>query len=458
MVIMNYPVWVVPYLGGSWAIGIMAIIHVFVSHFAVGGGVFLAFTEWMAYKHQDERIYDYLKKHTFFFLMLTSVVGAVTGPGIWWAISLASPNGTQLLIQNFTWFWALEYLCFAAEIPTIFVYYYSWDRINRKQHLKLAFFYFGISLFTLFFINGIITFMLTPGDWVRTHNIWDGFFNPTYWPSNLLRMVIMFGLAGMYALITSARIKDEAFRVKMLRYSAKWLLPVFFLGPLIGFWYFSQIPQAAIDTIFTGIHASGVGNFSILARAAYLAMFLSGTILLFAFVGPYLNPKGFSFKSALLFLLCGLMVTGISEWTREMLRKPYVIYNYMYSNGIRKDQVETINRSGFFESAAWARASIPTVPEKPTMGSIAGKGEIIFRYQCMSCHTQTGYRSMTRLLGERDREAIRSFLQMLREPDSKKNPYAGIMPPLVGKEKDVDDLADYLTTINHNKKNVGVSK
>ncbi|HEY9686253.1 MAG TPA: cytochrome ubiquinol oxidase subunit I [Coleofasciculaceae cyanobacterium] len=452
---MNYPVWVVPYLGGSWVIGIMAIIHIFVSHFAVGGGIFIAFTEQLAYSRQDDRIYDYLKRHSLFFLLVTTVIGAVTGPGIWWVIALVSPPGTAFLIQNFTWFWSLEYLAFAAEITTFFVYYYTWNRISKEQHLQLAWLYFGISVSTLIIINGIITFMLTPGNWLTSHNIFEGFFNPTYWPSVLLRLLIMFGLAGMYALITSSRIRDdEAFRTYMLRYSAKWLLPIFFLGPLAGLWYFSNIPQAAIDTIFTGIHASGVGNFSVLARAVYLAMILSGAVIIFAFVGPYLNPKGFSFKAALIFLFFGLMVTGISEWSREMLRKPYVIYGYMYSNGILRDQIENINRIGFLRASKWALASTPTIPEPATMPSATGQGELIFRYQCMSCHTQTGYRSMKRLLLDRDRDAILALLDILHETDPKKNPYIGIMPPLAGTREEMSALADYLATINHPQKRI----
>jgi cytochrome d ubiquinol oxidase subunit I len=452
---MNYPVWVVPYLGGSWVIGIMAIIHIFVSHFAVGGGIFIAFTEQLAYNRQDHRIYDYLKRHSLFFLLVTTVIGAVTGPGIWWVIALVSPPGTAFLIQNFTWFWSLEYLAFAAEITTFFVYYYTWNRISKEQHLKLAWYYFGISVSTLLIINGIITFMLTPGNWLTSQNIFEGFFNPTYWPSVLLRLLIMFGLAGMYALITSSRIRDdEEFRTYMLRYSAKWLLPIFFLGPLAGLWYFSNIPQAAIDTIFTGIHASGAGNFSVLARAVYLAMILSGAVIIFAFVGPYLNPKGFSFKAALIFLFFGLMVTGISEWSREMLRKPYVIYGYMYSNGILREQVENINRTGFLRASKWALASAPTVPEPATMPPATGQGELIFRYQCMSCHTQTGYRSMKRLLLDRDRDAILALLEILHETDPKKNPYIGIMPPLAGTREEMNALADYLVTINHPRKRI----
>jgi cytochrome bd ubiquinol oxidase subunit I len=446
---VNYPFWVVPFIGGGWVIGIIAIIHVFVSHFAVGGGAFLAVTELMAYKRNDEGIYAYLKKHTLFFLLVTTVLGVIFGPGIWWSISLVSPNATQTLIQEYTLLWGFEYVVFGTELATFYVYYSTWDKIPRRLHLQLAWIYLFISILTLVTINGMLTFMLTPGKWIESHNWIDGYFNPTYWPSNLLRIMIMCGIAGMYALITSSRIKDEPLREYMLKYSAKWLLPVFFLGPIMGYWYFSEIPQASINTIFTGIHNSGVGNFSVLARALYLSLILSGTILIFAFVGPYLNPKGFSFKAAVLFLVFGLLVTGVSEWTRELLRKPYVVYGYMYSNGIRRDQLTKINTEGFFPAAKWADATLAPV------NAPLRRGELMYRFQCMSCHATVGYRGMDNLLGERDLDSIKSFLTILRETDPKKNPYHGIMPPLVGHEDEFDDLALYLNTLKRPSQTVG---
>lgn len=41
---MNYPVWDVAF-GAGLLIAVVAILHVFVSHFAVGGGLFLVVTE-----------------------------------------------------------------------------------------------------------------------------------------------------------------------------------------------------------------------------------------------------------------------------------------------------------------------------------------------------------------------------------------------------------------------------
>lgn len=436
---MNYPLWEVPNLGGSWVIGIIAIVHIYVSHFAVGGGAWLAVVEHLAYKKNDERLYEYLRSHSKFFVLVTTVFGAVTGVGIWFSISLVNPDGTAALIQIFTLGWAEEYLFFVAELATAFAYYYTWNTLSKEKHLRLAKLYFAFSVFTLVIINGIITFQLTPGGWLESKNWLHGFFNETYWPSLFIRLLIMFAIAGMYGLVTATRIKDEHLRTYMVRFCARWLMPVFFLGPIIGFWYLSNIPQASVSTIFEGIQSSGIGNFSILARALYLCLILSGTVLIFAYVGPYLNPRGFTFRIALMFMVCGLMVTGSAEWMREMLRKPYVIYNYMYSNGIRKTEVPELQKKNFFNATRWHTASADPVAQ----------GKTVFKYQCMSCHTESGYRSMKKLLGERDKEAIVSFLELMKETDPKKNPYSGLMPPFVGDQEDMDKLATYLASINN---------
>lgn len=442
---MNYPIWIVPFLGGGWVIGIIAIIHIFLSHFAVGGGAFLALTEQLAYKRNDEAVYDYLKKHSLFFLLLTSVSGALTGVGIWWAISLVSPDGTATLIQNFTLGWAVEYLFFVGELATAFAYYYTWDKLSKEQHLLLARIYFVLSVFTLVVINGILTFMLTPGDWIKSHYWLVGFFNQTYLPSLVMRLLIMFALAGMYALATSSQVKNEETRTYLVRFCAKWLLPIFFLGPIVGFWYLKNVPQAAIDTIFTGVQSSGIGNFSILARALYLSMILSGTVVIFAYVGPYLNPRGLTTRIAILFMLCGLAVTGTTEWMRELLRKPYIVYGYIYSNGIRKESIDDLNKSGFLAASKWAKLGLAD------SSSDVQKGEKMFRYQCMGCHTEGGYRAMKKLIGDRDKDAIVGFLNTIHNTEKEKNPYLGTMPPLAGSDDEIKQLAAYLDTLNPNK-------
>lgn len=435
---MNYPLWEVPFLGGAGVIGIIAAIHVFISHFAVGGGIFFALTEQWAFKTGDNRIYDYLKRHSLFFLIVTTVFGVVTGVGIWWAISLCSPNGMHTLIQTYTLAWAIEYLFFLTEIATFFVYYYSWGKISRQTHLRLAQAYAGLSIFTLLVISGILTFMLTPGDWLTSRNWVDGFFNVAYLPATALRLVAMFALAGLYALVTASRLRDEAFRVTMLRYAAKWFLPVFLLGPILAAWCVLIVPHAPLEVIAKGLSTAAGGTFSLMARAMVLSVFLSGALLLMVFVGPWLNARYFSRRAAIALMVVGLLAVSMAEWTREMMRKPYVVYDYMYVNGIRKDEVSPINRDGVVAHSRWIARDL--------QGEALGAE--LFRAQCMSCHNKQGYRGMDRLLGDRDVAAIRGLLQVMRETDPAKSPYVNIMPPLVGTDAEVDALAAYLGTIN----------
>ena len=48
------------------------------------------------------------------------------------------------------------------------VYYYGWDRLDARTHLAVGWVYFASAWASLAVIAGILAFMLTSGDWVRT--------------------------------------------------------------------------------------------------------------------------------------------------------------------------------------------------------------------------------------------------------------------------------------------------
>ena len=60
---MNYPVWFLPNIGGGLLIAIIAVLHVVISHLAVGGGLFLVLTERKAVLTKDSALLEYVKKH-----------------------------------------------------------------------------------------------------------------------------------------------------------------------------------------------------------------------------------------------------------------------------------------------------------------------------------------------------------------------------------------------------------
>jgi cytochrome d ubiquinol oxidase subunit I len=133
---MNYPFWDIPYLGSGWVIGIIAIFHVMISQFAVGGGFYLPLAERKAQRMTDPETraawLAQLVGYSKFFLILTGVFGTISGVGIWFAIGLTHPEATSTLIHNFVFGWAMEWVFFLVELTTAAVYYYTWNRIDAK--------------------------------------------------------------------------------------------------------------------------------------------------------------------------------------------------------------------------------------------------------------------------------------------------------------------------------------
>lgn len=160
---MNYPVWYLPLIGGPMIIAFVAIVHVVVSHFAVGGGLWLVLTEKKGYRENKDYIVDYVKKHAKFFLLLTMVFSALTGVGIWFTIALIHPDATSHLIHTFVFGWAIEWVLFVIEIVAAFLYFYNFGKISKKLHLLIGWIYFIAAWGSLLVINAILTFMLTPG-------------------------------------------------------------------------------------------------------------------------------------------------------------------------------------------------------------------------------------------------------------------------------------------------------
>ena len=446
---MNYPFWDIPYLGSGWVIGIIAIFHVMISQFAVGGGLYLPLAERKAMREGRTDWHEQLVSYSKFFLILTGVFGTVSGVGIWFAIGLTQPEATSTLIHNFVFGWAIEWVFFMVELITAAVYYYTWNRIDAKLHLTVGWVYSAASVATLVIINGILTFMLTPGDtWLgvagtgqEASKFWNAFFNPTYWPSLFLRACVCCSLAGIWALISASRIdgdKQPALKSSMVKWSVKWLVPSVVAMPFLMIWYYMMVPASQQALLTLGIDTINAGTFSAVTRMALIIIMTSATIVGVAYYLAYRNPVEFNLSHAMAILLLALMATGAGEYSREMLRKPFVIGRWMYSNGVRVPYASRIDREGYLAHSMWTWNGSGN-----GSGSSYSRGEAIFRGECGSCHTLDGYRPLRQLLSGRDRASIANFITMLHEHKAD-SPYSRFMPPMVGTQQDVNDLTDYL--------------
>ena len=373
---MNYPVWELYYSGGGLLIALMAVIHVYVAHFAVGGGFFLVLTEMKGIREKSSAILEYTQKHSKFFLLLTMVFSSVTGVGIWFTISLLSPSATSVLVHTFVFAFATEWVFFTLEIVAIFLYFYTFNKINTKAHITLGWLYAIFALISLIIINGIIGFMLTPGGWLETHDFWDAFFNPSFWSSMFFRITIALVLAGIFGFTTAVFIKDVTIKEKMVRYCAKWLLFPYIFMIFFGYWYFSSIGDVQQTMILYG-SPELASIIKILAMVLPI-LFVSGLLMAIRLPGSVKKYMAF------IILFIGLIYMGSFEWIREAGRRPYLIFNYMYSNSIKVQDEDKINKQGLLNTAKWVKH------KKINDDNILEVGKEIFKLQCICCHSVGG--------------------------------------------------------------------
>ena len=412
---MDYPFWDVG-IGYGIMMASIAVVHVFISQFAIGGGLYLVVSEMWARKRGDEPMLRFLETLTKFFVLVTVVAGVVTGVGIWFIIGLLNPAATEVLIRNFVWGWAIEWTFFAIEITAALVYYYGWKRMNARDHIVVGWIYFVSAWMSLFVINGIITFMLTPGEWIRTGSVWDGFFNPTFWPSLVMRTGLCIMLAGLYAIVVASRQKPLAMKTRTTRYSAAWGLGGLALTVASFLWYYRAIP-AGIIARSESMFWPGTAVSMFYQGAALIAALL----LVFGLIGASRNQVAI----AVAMLVVGLGWFGAFEWFRESVRKPYVIEGYMYAHGVELAKDDLYLQDGWLAHMKFRTGD---------------DGADLFRRACGSCHTiDRGYREIGPAFAGTDAAFTAGSLRGLHRMKVE-------MPRFSGSQSEVEALAGYINS------------
>ncbi len=497
---MNYPIWEVAF-GGGVLMAIVAIAHVIVSHFAIGGGLVIAVTETLAVRRGDRDLRELARRSSLVLILVSTVFGAISGVGIWVVAGLISPGAISALIHTYVWGWAIEWVFFILEIVAALVYYTTWDRISKGAHLLVGWLYFVAAYLSLVIINGIITFMLTPGRWLETHAFWDGFFNPTYWPALLLRTGICAMMATAFLLLATQR-ADGAARPRLVRYLGWWLVG----GALVSYagfrWWEASLPDSVL-ALFRGADPvmAALASTRSLTLWALAAALLLGAVVLVAL------PNLGRWTAAVAVMVAAFLFFGSYERLREGVRKPFLIHSHLFSNGLLVSDIEEINQRGMARTSGWVAAASDAGPEAvgreifkaqcagchtldgyqairpllPTLAGMltvaaddpAGAGELAFEQRCASCHRDVVYAEMKEMLPSADeilgdpefiRELnagmIHSTLARIREMgafymaadpsrlfDTQQTGYPQ-MPPLVGTDDDLQALAAYLVTLD----------
>ncbi len=443
---VDYPIWNLA-MGGGVLIGIVAITHVIVSHFAVGGGFAIAVIETLAVRRGNPAWRALAKRGSLMLILVSTVFGAISGVGIWVTIGLVQPAATSALIHNYVWGWAAEWGFFILEVVTALLYYATWDKVRPRTHLVIIWLYAFAAYMSLVIIQGILSFMLTPGRWLETHSFWDGIFNPSYLPGIVLRTGICLFLAGAYLTLAALRERDRLARAPMIRLLG-WFQVAGILLAYGGYRWWEHVLPESVRAIFLG----GKALLPALAATRHLALWALAAYLLVALFAA-LAPRSHLWPTAVAAMLAACVFFGAYERLREGARKPFVIRDFMFSNGILVSDIGKLDEHGVLATAVWAA--------RGSAASQEAMGRAVFRAECAACHTIDGYLSIRKLVAPVDADMLNGILGTLREEGKE---YAGgtythqghvstdkldypLMPPLVGTAAEQEALAVYLLTL-----------
>jgi mono/diheme cytochrome c family protein len=444
----DYPIFDMPLFGHRLIFAFDAIVHVFISHgAAVGGSIVLALAQYVAIKNNDRKFDELAYKILFTFFVLATAVGALTGIGIWVHVNIINPAAIGALLRVFFWKWFVEWIVFNIEMIFLLWWFLTWKKYplgtpGKTFHFKLGATYAISSWFTMAIITAILGFMMTPGQWLSSEfpakpDYLASLFNPSWIPSLGFRTFFSTAWAAAAAMFLTWFFTrdDEETRGKAMRFFGNilWVSVPLFLA--FGYWYYLQFPQAAKDLFSIGAATRAFANNPAVVWG------LTGGLAAFVLIGGvsiYLNPKRAPLAVAFLLVIGCMGLIAEFERVREFVRKPFIIYGYMYANGVRVMDVPVLNRDGFLKRAAFVPDALKTITPENKIAA----GEALYQMQCRYCHTINGVNAIKARIKGWDEKTIYHRLGTL---NSAATPF---MPPFTGTDEERKALAAFLATLN----------
>lgn len=406
-------------------IGGLGILHVFVAQFAIGGGMLMCYFQHLASTGRCPPARRFLDGYFKAIVLISFVVGALTGVGMWFTSIQISPRTIGMMVDSFHWLWATEWTIFCVEVVAGYTYYRCAKELSDAARMFLLATYTAAAWLSLFWINGIISWQLTPGAWLETKNVWDGFFNPSFFPSLLFRTVTCMTIAALAACIVINTMTDLERRDRAeLTYRAAHFLAPMALMPALGVWFLWSMPADSRSWVL-----GGSPTMTLFLGAAVGASLLLG---LYAVVGLLIQRLYINGATATLLAMLALVATAGGEFVREGARKPYSIREVLFSNSITPEEVEELRRGG-----TTARVRFPLRDAEAYPTALLKTGAIVFRTQCSVCHTLDGINGLTHLAGSWTLEQRRMNIAKLQHT----KPF---MPPFAGSAWEVEAVAQLI--------------
>ncbi|MHB8134629.1 MAG: cytochrome ubiquinol oxidase subunit I [Anaerolineaceae bacterium] len=438
---MNWPPIDIPVLGRSGIIALVALFHFpFFVNFVMGAPVIAVISEWLG-KRTGNPFYNRISKHLANMAFVTVGVGAFGGIALVATNIGLFPKFFSMGAGVFFWPLIIEIGAFMLEAIGIALYKYTWDKYHHTPtHYIIGLIGAFGAWFSGFIINGLASFMLTPGQWVQTKDVFDAWFNPSFLPSYLHRCVAAFSITGFFMIIYTlwmfgrAKSEEDHSYVKWsLRYSGKWALISTALQFFPGVWYLTALERGTSLAAPEGSVVPKLLNGQ-LTFFWFGGIILAATAILLVYFLSVQNPKtGLKLVGRLGLILSVLLIlttNAFMGFTRERARKPYLVYGAVYGNQIMTDMMTKM----FADDEA-------SQPEVEEVGN-PKEGKVLFESgPCLACHNLEGVGGVVKALdGVGTRLSAEQISALLSSPP------AG-MPPYGGTKAEKSDLVAFLESL-----------
>ncbi len=439
-----YPTFYVPEIGTAWVMGIIGTIHVVASHTSVGASFLFAFLETKAYRENKPELMEFIKRYGVFLLIFSYIIGSITGPGIWYAITVTSPRGVGGLIHNFVWVWAAEWVFFTVEVIGVYALVYLIGKVDKLTHLKLTWSFALASWSTMLLIVGILSFMMWPGTeaWYETGSTNHAFYNINFFAHLGVRTGLMLVMATVVGLIVASRINDQDLKKSVIRMLTPIGFIAGFFAVMMFIYYLETLPE----------------NARLLLKINLLPMYAKGMVAIFFLTSAYLlfawfKPAQIKLPVAVTMLVL-IFIFGVwpEERMRESMRKPYVVGQYVYSNQVIarnvpgkgiKNEMDTIAEKGLLQVNPFIPERLRVITDENRLEA----GEVLTKLACSNCHAlEPG--APLRNIPDKFRRSTEKDLIIAFLAGPLKHGQIPYMPRIDLPQHEMEAIADYIVAVN----------
>ncbi|QDU93101.1 cytochrome BD quinol oxidase subunit I [Lignipirellula cremea] len=413
-------------------LGGLGIFHVFLAMFAIGGGMLMCYFQWLAQTGRNPYARRFVDDYFKLLVLISFVVGAVTGVAMWFVSIQVSPRTIGMMVGEFHWVWGIEWTFFSLEITAGYCFYRYSKVLTDTARFRLLLIYAVASWFSLFWINGILSWQLTPGNWPETRWMWDGFFNPSFFPSLLFRTVTAMTVGSLVACVVINAVPwlDRPAKESLIHRAAHLLAPMA-LMPFLGAWFLFTMPPDS--------RAMALGGNITMTMFMGASIGASALIGLYALVGMLRQQLYINGATASLLCMLAFVATGGGEFVREGVRKPYSIRKTLYSNSVTQADVARLRKIGCVTNDPYPMRNPEQYPNEQLL-----LGAKVYRFHCSVCHTVNGANGLSELCSSWSTEQKRLNIAQLQRTKA-------FMPPFAGNNLELEALVQYVSWENANR-------